>query len=60
MRSIILKCPLCGRFTMSETCPADGTQTRSTVPMRFSPGDRYAKYRRALMEEVMKQKQKEE
>ncbi|MBX8636117.1 MAG: ribosome biogenesis protein [Thermoplasmata archaeon] len=55
MRSIILKCPACGVYTMSEICRNDGQKTKSSIPMRFTPDDRYAKYRRALMEQSVKE-----
>ncbi|MCL5678014.1 MAG: ribosome biogenesis protein [Candidatus Thermoplasmatota archaeon] len=55
MRSLIFKCPKCGAYTMSEKCPADGNVTRTTIPMRYSPGDKYADYRRALIEKVSRE-----
>ncbi|MBI1971884.1 MAG: nucleolar RNA-binding Nop10p family protein [Candidatus Aenigmarchaeota archaeon] len=42
-------CPADGKFlyTLKETCPKCGSKTRSVHPMKFSPEDRYGKYRRA-------------
>lgn len=36
---------------MMDRCPKDGEATRMSIPPRYSPDDKYAKYRRALMEE---------
>lgn len=52
MKTIILRCPKCGSYTLSTICPRDGETTRFTAPPRYSPDDRYAKYRRALMEKA--------
>ncbi|MEM3852661.1 MAG: RNA-protein complex protein Nop10 [Methanomassiliicoccales archaeon] len=52
MRTLIRRCPKCGRYTLADACPEDRTQTRNTAPPRYSPQDRYAKYRRALMEKL--------
>ncbi|QQG40236.1 MAG: RNA-protein complex protein Nop10 [Candidatus Aenigmatarchaeota archaeon] len=40
------KCFSCGRYTFKPACPACGTKTRDPKPVRFSPEDRYGKYRR--------------
>jgi H/ACA ribonucleoprotein complex subunit 3 len=55
LRSLIFKCPRCGTYTLSEKCPVDGNDTRTTIPMRYSPVDRYAAYRRALIEKVSRE-----
>ncbi|HOT06060.1 MAG: Ribosome biogenesis protein Nop10 [Methanosaeta sp. PtaB.Bin039] len=52
MRSKILRCPACDSYTLKEICPNCGTATRGTRPARFSPEDRYGKYRRALAQET--------
>ncbi|MHC1593002.1 MAG: RNA-protein complex protein Nop10 [Methermicoccaceae archaeon] len=49
MRSKILRCPACGQYTLKERCPLCATLTTSSRPARFSPGDRYGKYRRMLL-----------
>ncbi|NLL94794.1 MAG: ribosome biogenesis protein [Thermoplasmatales archaeon] len=36
---------------MSETCPGCGGRSRTAHPARFSPDDRYGKYRRIGIEE---------
>ncbi len=46
--SILRVCRGCGRYTLRATCPACGGSTRTPHPARFSPGDRYGRYRRML------------
>ena len=48
MRSVMKKCPVCDIYTMKDECPKCGERTVSPLPPRFSPEDRYGKYRRAL------------
>ncbi|MDG6898969.1 MAG: RNA-protein complex protein Nop10 [Nitrososphaerota archaeon] len=45
MRSLMLKCDKCNRYTMCEKCPKCGAQTVTVHPARYSPDDRYARYR---------------
>lgn len=52
MRSKILKCPACGRYTLKAACPVCCTPTTITKPAKFSPEDPYGKYRRALSQVV--------
>jgi len=52
MRSKILKCTACGRYTLKAVCPVCGSPTITTKPARYSPEDPYGKYRRALNQEV--------
>jgi H/ACA ribonucleoprotein complex subunit 3 len=52
MRSKIKKCRVCDLYTLKDVCPACGESTSQTKPARFSPEDRYGKYRRALRQEV--------
>lgn len=52
MRSKILRCTACGRYTLLDICPACGDHAVITKPARFSPDDPYGKYRRALNPEV--------
>ena len=49
MRSKILKCSACGRYTLKAICSVCGGPTVNTKPARFSPEDPYGKYRRALV-----------
>ena len=48
MRTLMLKCTSCGRYTMGEKCPACGGQTANAHPARYSPDDKYARYRSPL------------
>jgi H/ACA ribonucleoprotein complex subunit 3 len=45
-------CPACHRYTLAARCPACGGATRSPHPVRFSPEDRWGRYRRALFAEA--------
>ena len=47
--SLLHVCRACGAYTLHEPCPKCGGATRTPHPARFSPQDRWAKYRRALM-----------
>ncbi|MFB3764241.1 MAG: RNA-protein complex protein Nop10 [Methanotrichaceae archaeon] len=51
MRSKIMKCPACCRYTLKSVCSVCGGPTITTKPARFSPVDHYGKYRRALNQE---------
>ncbi len=48
MKSNILVCPECKRYSMADTCPECDARTNTPHPSRFSPEDRYGKYRREL------------
>jgi len=45
LRWRIRKCPKCGRYTLKDFCPTCGERTMVAHPHRFSPEDRYVKYR---------------
>ncbi|MCC7568594.1 MAG: RNA-protein complex protein Nop10 [Candidatus Methanofastidiosa archaeon] len=42
----ILKCSSCGGYTIHSTCPRCSGQADVARPPRFSPKDKYARYRR--------------
>ncbi|MCL2142409.1 MAG: RNA-protein complex protein Nop10 [Methanimicrococcus sp.] len=42
----IKKCPTCGRYTISESCPDCHSVCKSPKPASYSPEDRFGKYRR--------------
>jgi H/ACA ribonucleoprotein complex subunit 3 len=44
----LLRCRSCRRYTLSERCPSCGGASGTPHPARYSPQDRYARYRRAL------------
>ena len=48
MKSILLKCTACSRYTMERTCPHCGGSTVMAGPARYSPDDKYARYRSPL------------
>lgn len=45
MKFLIRKCPKCSKYTLKENCPVCATQTVNPHPPRFSPNDKYARYR---------------
>jgi len=45
MKFLMRRCPHCGRYTFKETCPVCGSPTVVPHPPRFSPEDKYVKYR---------------
>lgn len=46
---LLRRCEECGRYTLkTEKCPHCGGRVRVPHPAKFSPNDRYAKYRRAM------------
>ncbi len=42
----IYKCLKCNEYTLKEKCPRCGSETVRPLPPRFSPEDRYGKWRR--------------
>jgi H/ACA ribonucleoprotein complex subunit 3 len=44
----IRKCVSCAAYTMQQGCPQCGRETRTAHPPKYSPVDKYAKYRRLL------------
>jgi H/ACA ribonucleoprotein complex subunit 3 len=47
MKTRIRKCASCGTYTLKERCPKCDLPTVMPVPARYSPEDRFGKYRRA-------------
>ncbi len=45
MKWLMRKCTKCSRYTLKTTCPACGSSTKIPHPAKFSPEDKYAKYR---------------
>jgi len=44
-----MKCRVCGEYTLKkEKCPYCGGPLRNPHPARFSPEDKYSRYRLAL------------
>ncbi len=47
MKALLRKCVKCGRYTLNQDkCPFCGSEVRNPHPPKFSPEDRYGKYRR--------------
>ena len=50
---LLRKCIKCGRYTLKkDKCPYCGGNVKIPHPAKFSPDDKYAKYRRILKEET--------
>jgi H/ACA ribonucleoprotein complex subunit 3 len=46
MRWKIRRCRTCGEYTLKKVCPRCNGETFTPHPARFSPEDKYIKYRR--------------
>ncbi len=44
----ILKCKSCKVYTMNKECPKCGQETVKPVPPKYSPADKYGRYRRKV------------
>jgi H/ACA ribonucleoprotein complex subunit 3 len=44
----ILKCKSCGGYTINKACPKCGKETVKPAPPKYSPEDKYGKYRRQV------------
>lgn len=44
-------CPKCKDYTLKEVCPLCNLRTINPHPPKFSPEDRYGKYRRLMKKE---------
>ena len=47
MRFLLRKCTKCNQYTMKEKCPKCSEETISAHPAKFSPDDKYMRYRLA-------------
>jgi len=45
MKWKLRKCPIDGIYTLKDTCPLCGSKTIVPHPPRFSPEDKFVKYR---------------
>jgi H/ACA ribonucleoprotein complex subunit 3 len=49
---LLRKCNKCGQYTLKkDLCPSCGAAVRVPHPPKFSPDDKYLKYRMALRKE---------
>ncbi|RLI22841.1 RNA-protein complex protein Nop10 [Candidatus Bathyarchaeota archaeon] len=54
---LLRKCTKCGKYTLKrDKCPYCGGTVKIPHPAKFSPDDKYAKYRRMLKEEPKNEK----
>ncbi len=52
MKWLMRKCNQCSRYTLQNICPHCGSSTKIPHPAKFSPDDKYAKYRAKGSESV--------
>ncbi len=45
MKQLLRKCFDCDLYTMQDKCPKCGAKTHNPHPAKFSPDDKYARYR---------------
>jgi H/ACA ribonucleoprotein complex subunit 3 len=51
---LLRKCQKCGRYTLNKDgCPYCGGTVRIPHPPKFSPADKYLKYRMAMKKEQL-------
>jgi len=48
MRSTLKRCPSCGKYTMEKACSVCGGGTVAAHPAKYSPDDKYARYRNPM------------
>ena len=51
-------CPNCCIYTLKNICPKCGQQTINPHPPRYSPQDKWGKYRRKFLDEIFLKKSK--
>ncbi len=49
MRSHIKRCSDCRTYTLKDQCPKCSSTVMNTFPPRYSPEDRYGRYRRMAL-----------
>ncbi|MEA3558760.1 MAG: RNA-protein complex protein Nop10 [Candidatus Thermoplasmatota archaeon] len=57
MRSRIRKCRKCNLFSLRDKCPECGSTTENTFPPRYSPQDKYGRYRRMYYKDTNEESQ---
>jgi H/ACA ribonucleoprotein complex subunit 3 len=48
MKNLLFRCPKCSKYTMEVKCLQCGEATVLAAPARYSPDDKYARYRSPL------------
>jgi H/ACA ribonucleoprotein complex subunit 3 len=56
MAKHILICPECKKYTLKDVCTACKQKTSQTKPPKYSPEDKYAKFRRQVKEQEYQEK----
>ncbi len=52
MKNLLFRCPKCSKYTMEGKCSACGEATALAAPAKYSPDDKYARYRSPLAYET--------
>ncbi len=52
----IYKCGPCRAYTMKETCPKCGSRTIIAKPLKYSPDDKLAPYRRTYRMDELRER----
>jgi len=55
MSRAILKCTKCSSYTLDENCECGG-KASSPKPAKYSPDDKYAKYRREVKRDELEKR----
>ena len=50
------KCKSCHSYTLKDKCPKCGGEVGVVFPAKYSPEDKYGKYRRILKKQVFEDK----
>jgi H/ACA ribonucleoprotein complex subunit 3 len=57
MKNLLFKCPKCSKYTMETKCSQCGEATIMAAPAKYSPDDKYARYRSPLAYQATTQNQ---
>jgi H/ACA ribonucleoprotein complex subunit 3 len=52
MKMKMRRCRSCGEYTIQKLCPYCGGELEVVYPPRYSPEDKYGKYRRILKKQM--------
>ncbi|MBI5459384.1 RNA-protein complex protein Nop10 [Methanobacterium sp.] len=52
MKMKMRRCSLCREYTLKDHCPHCEGELKVIYPPRYSPEDKYGKYRRILMKQL--------
>ena len=53
MKMKMKKCKSCGEYTLESKCPYCGGDLGEVFPPKYSPEDKYGKYRRKLKKQLL-------